>query len=211
MSKVKSANENNCAKAGEIYVNKQGCKYKVIKKISDKKVRIKFLDEYGSEKDIDVYNIKRYGGVRNPYMKKGKGCTGNVRGLNITYKERKKWKSLLSLKEASYKEDWNCLEFFIKDIRSMNIENYDLWLNANSSKEKVYLNAIIENGEIVGFKVDQESCRAKKVIVKSIIDGKEEEFKSLLDAGEKLGYDFGTISYYCKQNRVVDGYRYSFK
>lgn len=85
--KLSEINKNKkyeeCLKAlNKIFTNEHGTKYKIIEIVSYRKVKIKFLDQYGYEKIVDINSAihlgKKCGNIINIYDKtiKNKGCLG---------------------------------------------------------------------------------------------------------------------------------------
>lgn len=190
-------------KVGSIYENKFNEKFMIIERLPKDKVRIKFLDEHGYEKEIGLTSLTQRR-IKNPYFVNvfGKGYEGLVKDLNVNKKERNIWYSLLK-SSYNYPKKWNCLEYFIKDVRQT--ENYEDFLNNN----ELYIHFVCEDNEVIGFEVDYKA-QLKKIQVRCLYSGNIEKFDSLQQASEELGWYRGTISQYCNENRVIDGYEYSW-
>lgn len=130
---------------GMIVRNNQGCLMQCIEYIDTRHIRIKFLDNYGYEKDDKWWNFIR-GTLNNPYHPSlyGVACLGAKYYKREKNKENVKvyqcWSNMLircfdekyKEKEPTYKdvtccEDWLCYENFVDWIISQ--DNYDVWLN----------------------------------------------------------------------------------
>lgn len=191
---------------GWIYENKQNEKFTILEKMPKNKVKIKFLDEYGYEYVVHVRSVRQKQPV-NPYRITvlGKGCHGSIKGLNVTVKERRTWFNLLK-SEREYPIKWNCLENFIRDVREL--EYYEDFLE----NDDLTLQPICEGNVVVGFEVDYKKSNrhGKKVKIRNVYDNSVEEFNSVNEAREELGWCGYAIRKYCNENRVIDGYEYSW-
>lgn len=194
---------------GTVHKNNQGCEFMIVGRVLNV-IRVKFLDEFGYEYNVSATSVYR-GSVINPYVITvyGKGYYGDIVNLNVHQKEKKRWNDLLKSK-MQYPPHWNCLELFVKDLRAMDVEDYEKWLNDESKKIKLL--AILENGVIVGFEVsDKKVPAAKKIIVKCMHNGEIQEYDSMLEASIDTGYCMDTIRKYCTLQMIVDGFQFSFK
>lgn len=194
---------------GTVHKNNQGCEFMIVGRVLNV-IRVKFLDEFGYEYNVHATSVY-HGSVVNPYVitAYGKGCYGDIVNLNVHQKEKKRWHNLLKSK-MQYPSHWNCLELFVKDLRAMDVKDYEKWLNDESKKVKLL--AILENGVIVGFEVsDKKVPVAKKITVKCMYNGEIQEYDSMLEASIATGYCMDTIRKYCKLQMIVDGFQFSFK
>ena len=195
---------------GTIHANKNGEKFIIVKRLPKNRVLIKFLEnnEYDYVKEIGVCSITM-GSVLNPYkptvMVNGQliGIRGVVDGLNITSREWHKWNKVIN-SSKQYPQKWKVLEFFIKDVRKT--ENYNEWV----SNENLALRTVCNNGFIVGFEVCNGCNNSKSLQIRCLYDGSIETFNSLTEASEELGWHYQTITQFCNENRIVDGYEYSW-
>ena len=191
-----------------VHTNNQGSKFIILKiyKTSNRgyRVKIKFLDDYGYETDIQYSALKK-GSVVNPYgITYGRGCKGLVGDLNVTEKECEVWRKIVSKKNRSkYPDEWNCLEFFVRYLRK--IDCYNEWCN----KEDLTLSTVKNGKMIVGFKIKRKKER-KRIQVKSLFNNEIEIFDTIKEAAEELGWYRTTIKKYCDQSKIVDGYQYSW-
>lgn len=189
---------------GQIHKNNRNEEYVITERISTDIVRIKFLDEYGYEQEVQTSCISCKS-VVNPYYVKayGKGYEGITKDLNVTRRERLIWFKLLKSK-YEYSEKWNCLEYFIRDVRET------LYYEDFLENDDLSIHFICEGNVVVGFKVDYDSRYGKRVKIRNTYDGSIEEFNSTVEAGEELGWCRDAIRKYCNENRVIDGYEYSW-
>ena len=190
---------------GSIFKNKQDEEFVIIDKIGKDRVRIKFLDEYGFEKEVCTSAVKQQM-IKNPYRISvcGKGYDGSIEELNVTRKERLVWFELLK-SDREYPVEWNCLENFIRDVREL--KYYEDFLESND----LTLQPICKGNVVVGFEVDyKKSKQGKKVRIKSMYDNSIDMFDSIQQASEELGWWSGAIRQYCNESRVIDGYEYSW-
>ena len=120
-------------KLGDIFSTNEGYKIKVIDVVSQSKIKIKFLDEYGYEKYTTGVNIRRLY-TENPHHPRvcGIGFRGvgenkvSVNGVHT--KQYSLWKSILervtSCKEPHYDNVYICDEW-------LNFQNFADWYNDN--------------------------------------------------------------------------------
>lgn len=132
-------------RVGIEFITNEGYKLKVIEYISNVKVKVKFLDEYGYEMWTTWQSLKN-GHVRNPFYKSiydvaylGLHSNGEKPITSIKRKATREynlWRSMLercySEKYETYKniyvcDRWLCYANFLEDLPF--IENYDLWIN----------------------------------------------------------------------------------
>lgn len=205
------SNQNDCDKKyygiGTVLKSNQGCEYVIVGRVLNV-VRIKFLDEHAYEYNVSISNICT-GNVRNPYAitQNGKGYYGIIEGLNVHKREKKRWSDMLKTK-LDYPPTWNCLEFFVKDLRAMNIENYEEWLKDETKKLKLV--SIVDGNYIIGFEVTEQATNSKRVEIECVYNGEKRVFGSILEASIETGYCMDTIRKYCTLCMVVDGFKYRF-
>lgn len=192
---------------GTVHKTNQGCEYIILGRVGSI-LRIKFLDEYGYECNVTVSNAC-VGNIRNPYVitAYGKGSYGDINNLNVHQKEKKRWNNLLKSK-MQYPPHWNCLELFVKDLRAMNIKNYQEWLESEDSKIKLL--AITEDGTVIGFEVTERNPKTKRIAIKCMYNGEVKEYSNALEASIDTGYCMDTIRKYCTLQMIVDGFQYYY-
>ena len=188
---------------GDVLINKQNEQFMIVDTKSGK-FKIKFLDDYGYETEVNTSSITQRA-VKNPYRitVQNKGFEGNIVDLHVIRKERNIWFRLLRSK-YDYPERWNCLEYFIQDIRK--IQYYNDFLSSNDLT--IFFNIL--NNKVVGFFVDYENRYGKQMRIEDLYSNKFQCFNSLKEAKEKLGWGEDTIRQYCNKNKIVDGYKYSW-
>lgn len=139
---------NKVLYVGKIFTTNFGTDFTVIDYINDSYVLIKFNDEYGFEKVVELGNIKK-GSIRNPYDKTvfGIGCTGY--DDDIKYKEIYSiWHSIM---QRCFSDDFKNKNRHYKDVTC-----YSEWL-IYKNFEKWYLDNY--------YKIENEQMQIDKDIL----------------------------------------------
>jgi len=166
----------NKDKLNETRMNTFGTPMKIIQYNNSRDVRIKFLDEYGYEKDVK-YDAFKNGNIYNPYDKEvlGVGCSGLARCtdypnihtiwrgmLNRCYNKKSDNYNYYGMKGVNVCSEWLCFENFVK------------WYNKNYYKlpndEKLQIDKdLLFNNKLQNKTYSPQNCVLLPVYINNLI------------------------------------------
>lgn len=181
-------------------------KFIVVEIVTQSRIRIRFLDEFGAEFVRRKENVEK-GTIKNPYAITSWGV-GRIGICNHTDKERTFWRRLMKKysegKLPHFNKRWLVLEYFLEDIRTLT--DYDLLCRQGV----IVYDPFGRYDRLEHLKVSLITTYARGIVRYDLFSKEYDVYTCREECAWETGYSANTIFHYCHNQSERDGFKFYY-